>query len=387
MCRNIRSLQKMSLALTTLLLAPLLGCQATPASPKPIPPEQRGYRSVPLQPAHAPELPTDGLNLFGDRPDYEPVPFENRVTTNITRHTNTVVGLDFDPDVHDRLGELVFASTRNSEHPDIYVKNVNGATLTQITNDPADDIQPRFSPDGTQVVFASNRGGTWDVWLTDRDGMRITQLTDDETDEVAPCFSPDGSQIAYTRWSPNSRQWEIWTLSLDQPGVRRFLAYGMFPCWSPDGQRIAFQRARQRGSHLFSVWTITLVDGEARRPTEVAHVTAAACIAPRWSPDGKMIVYCVVPGEQTTTDSFSGTPTEADLWVVDADTGVRMRLTDGQSPAFNPVWTADARVFFVSPRAGTENIWSLTTELGGYARVTPDPDRLTLGDESLTQDR
>ena len=120
------------------------------------------------------------------------------------------------------------------------------------------------------------------------------QLTHDPADEVAPCFSPDGTQVAFTAWEKRSHQWGIYVVSVERPGVRRFLCYGMFPDYSPDGKRIAFQRARQRGTRWFSVWFVELVGDEARYPTELAYSDTAACIAPRWSPDGESIVYCAV---------------------------------------------------------------------------------------------
>jgi len=325
-----------------------------------------------------------GLSLFGDRPEYEDVPFENRVIANLARHSFTTDGLDFDPDVCDRFGLLVFASTRNSERPDIFLKSLDGTALTQLTSDPADDIQPRFSPDGDRIAFCSNRGGSWDIWMTNRDGTEFTQLTRDPGDEVAPSWSPDGTQIAYSAWGSRSHQWEIWTLATQHPGIRRFLAYGMFPAWSPDGKRIALQRARQRGSHLFSIWTIDLADGEALHPTEVAHEDAAACIAPSWSPDGALLVYCVVPDGPAPPMATDGTPSAADLWVVELRSGLRMRLTDGAEACFNPAWARDGRVFFVSARSGTENIWSLTTELGSYAGGRPDPARTTTTEQDAT---
>ncbi len=374
------TIQRLATVVTAATLALCIGCSLTDTRPKPVvaalPQDQPPTSSFNAGPVG----PPDGLSLFGDRPDYEPVPFENRLITNLTRHTSTTEGLDFDPDIFDQANLLVFSSTRNSLHPDVFIKDVDGATLTQLTADPADDIQPRFSPDGRRVVFCSNRTGNWDVWIVNRDGTGLMQLTNSHCDEVAPCFSPDGQQVAYTRWGDRSRQWEIWVLQLNQPGVRQFLAYGMFPAWSPDGQLIAFQRARQRGSHLFSVWTMRLVNGEARQPTEVAHVDSAACIAPRWSPDGSMLVYCVVDADGPIPRPRGDTPTEANLWVVDVDTGVRLKLTDGTAPAFNPVWAQTGRIFFVSPQSGTENVWSLTAQLGGYAGLTgQDTPRVTMG--------
>ena len=312
------------------------------------------------------------LSLFGDNPDDEQVPFQSRLVTNLQQHTFTSDGLDFDPDIAPDGETLVFATTRNAEHPDIFLKNVQGSALTQLTGDPADDIQPRFSPDGRRVVFASNRAGNWDIWMINRDGTGLTQLSDDRTDEVAPCWTPDGTGIAYSLWGHGSRQWEIWTLAVDKPGVRRFLTFGMFPAWSPDGTRVAFQRARQRGSRWFSVWTIELDEGEARHPTEIAQSDTAACVAPCWAPDGTMIVFCAVRPESTPGSADMRGPSSAELWMVDLQTGLRMKLTDESAAAFNPVWGSQGRVFFVSARAGTENIWSLTADLVAYSPAPHD---------------
>ncbi len=364
-----RTLIPLSLTLST--LAALIGCTINmPASPAPV-----AHTNHAAQPSTTTtDAESDAgrdLTFFGEDPDSERVPFEARLVTNLTQHSFTTDGLDFDPDVLASEDLIAFASTRNATHADIYLKRADGFTLTQLTGDPADDIQPRFSPDGNRIAFASNRTGNWDIWVVHRDGTGLTQLTSDNADEVAPTWSPDGKQIAYTVSSGRSQQWEIWVLNVDQPGMRQFLAYGMFPAWAPDGSRIAYQRARQRGSGFFSVWTLDLVNGEARYPTEVAQSDNAACVAPRWSPDGRMLVYAAVRDRERSDTTDRSTPPAADLWVVDLETGLRMKLTDGAAADFNPVWANAGRVFFVSARAGTENIWSLSTTMSKYEQVEP----------------
>jgi len=313
---------------------------------------------------NSPGLTPEQVSLYGEHPDAERVPFENRLLTNMAQHTFSTVGRDFDPDLLPDGSVMVFASTRNSEHPDLFMKRVDGYAITQLTSDPADDIQPRFRADGQQVVFCSNRSGNFDIWSVNLDGTELTQLTHDPTDEIAPCCSPDGQQVAFTAWEPRSHQWGIYVVSVERPGVRRFLCYGMFPDYSPDGQRLAFQRARQRGTRWFSVWSVELAGGEARHPTELAYSDAAACIAPRWSPDGEAVVYCAVqhiPVEGAVGRDLS------DLWLVDARSGTRLKITDGAASAFTPAWSRSGRIYFVTARSsGVENIWSMKSEPAGY---------------------
>lgn len=301
--------------------------------------------------------------------DGEAAATSDRLLMNMTQHTFSTIGRDFDPDLSRDGHVLAYASTSHNDRPDIFLKAVDGFAITQLTADPADDVQPRFSPDGERVLFCSNRGGSWDVWLVNRDGTGLTQVTSDRADEIAPCWSPDGRRIAFSVWGTRSQQWEIWSLSLDRPGVRRFLAYGLFPAWSPDGQRLAFQRARQRGTRWFSVWVVDIAGEEARFPTEVASGDEFACIAPRWSPNGRVIVYTTVPREAASEE------TVADLWTVDTFSGVRRKLSDGGAPAFNPAFAAGGRVYFVSTRGGNENIWSVPGDDDGSSATAASAGR------------
>ncbi|MFO0837758.1 MAG: hypothetical protein U1D55_04470 [Phycisphaerae bacterium] len=329
---------------------------------------------------HRDAKPADALPIYGDA---NPPPRDDAdvSSVNAARHSFTSAGRDFDPDVDPTTQTLALASTRNSEHPDIFLKSINGSTLMQLTNDEADDIQPRFSPDGSRVAFASNRSGNWDIWVVNRDGGQLVQVTRDRADEVSPCWSPDGKQIAFTAWGRQSHQWEIWVTSLDDSAVRRFITPGMFCAWSPDGKRLAFQRSRQRDQRWFTIWTIDLMGDEAKHPTEIASSDESACISPRWSPDGRYVVYCAVRRDVRT---FGPTPQSerAELWATELETGLRYTLTDPSTLAFNPTWAADGRVYFVSARSGAENIWSIPAGVGTVARQKPTLNATPIGEES-----
>jgi TolB protein len=301
---------------------------------------------------------------------------------NIAQISFAVEGACFDPTVNRDGTHIAFASTMHRDASDIYIKAVNGTTVTQITSDPSDDVMPAFHPDGDRIAFASNRAGKWDIYMTSISGGSPVQLTNDADQEIHPTFSPDGRMLAYCKFSTQSGRWEIWAIDLENPGVRKFLEYGMFPQWSPDvaNNKLLFQRARQRGSRLHGIWTIDYRDGEAVNPTEIVSAANAAVINPSWSPDGRRIVFVSVLDPDRAVD---GRPEQSDLWVVNVDGSHRVKLTDSQFANFQPIWATDGRVYFVSNRSGSDNIWAIathnTTETTrrdiGVVGVDPSRDR------------
>src|SRR5204863_2848782 len=93
------------------------------------------------------------------------------------QHTFVDEGFDSDVAVSPDGKWLAFASTRHNEHADIYLQRVDGLSVTQLTCDDSDDAYPTFSPNGKQVAFCSTRAGNWDVYVMDVDGKNVTQVT------------------------------------------------------------------------------------------------------------------------------------------------------------------------------------------------------------------
>jgi TolB protein len=189
-------------------------------------------------------------------------------------------------------------------------------------------------------------------------GGQPIQLTNDSTDDVHPSFSPDGKQLVYCSFGAKSGQWELVVIDLDRPASKRFIGYGLFPRWSPTDNRIVFQRARERGTRWFSVWTIEYEGGEGVRPTEIAASSNAAVITPSWSPDGSYLTFCTVADPSADEQTRPGL---ADVWVIGADGAGRSNLTHGQFTNLQPIWARDGAIYFVSNRSkdGIENIWTL----------------------------
>jgi len=93
--------------------------------------------------------------------------------------------------------QIVFVS-RRTKNNDVWLMNADGSQQMQLTTDDKDDENPAFSPDGRHIVFASNRTGNFDIWVMDADGGTQRQLTTDPADEKQPCWSM-GGYIYYMR--------------------------------------------------------------------------------------------------------------------------------------------------------------------------------------------
>jgi TolB protein len=306
--------------------------------------------------------PPPQVNIFGELDGVARGPVKPIGDEGFQQHTFADEGYDSDPSIDPTGKLLVFASTRHSQHAGIYLQRVDGTAVTKLTADDADNAYPTFSPDGKSIAFCSTRSGVWNIYVMDTDGRNVVTITSGSAQCVHPSFSPDGTRLVFSEMGSRSNQWELWTVNLTS-GERRQIGYGVFPNWSPskDADRIAFQRARQRGSRWFSLWTLDLIDGEARRVTEVAVSSNAAIVSPAWSPDGKRLVFATIIDPTRNAGRRKG---EQDIWTINADGSDRRRLTDGNGVNLSPVWGVDNRVYFVSDRSGTESIWSVRPEIG-----------------------
>jgi TolB protein len=88
-----------------------------------------------------------------------------------------------------------------------------GGEPVRLTNDPSDNFTPAWSPDGSRIVWSSNRGGSYQLYIMDATtGGNVVQLTTAGVN-IQPAWSPDGSRIAWA--SGQGDDWDIWVMNAD----------------------------------------------------------------------------------------------------------------------------------------------------------------------------
>ena len=217
---------------------------------------------------------------------------------------------------------------------DIYVMPIAGGAATRITDGPAFDMQPRFSPDGRRIAIASDRNGATNIWTIDRDGGDAKQVSRDQ------------------RWFINS------------------------PTWSPDGQYIFARHhfVKERSLGAGEIWMYHVSGAEGLQVTEKTSWQKDQG-EPAVSPDGRYLYYSrdVTPGQNFEYDK---NPYQTIYAVMERDlrTGKERRLIGRPGGSVAPRPSPDgARVAFVR-RVGTKSVLHVRDLATG--EETPVFDRL-----------
>ena len=162
----------------------------------------------------------------------------------------------------------------SSPTEDLLLVRPEGGELRQLTNDLARDRTPYWSPDGSRILFASNRSGKSEAWTIRPDGSDLTQITHlPDQPVVYPFWSPDGKQIAFNYYSHGTALLDLLrpqSLPRVLPPVEGGHVFNG-SAWSKDGRSLAGGMSMRPDEQSAGVVLWSLLDNTYRRLSETGH--------------------------------------------------------------------------------------------------------------------
>jgi formylglycine-generating enzyme required for sulfatase activity/Tol biopolymer transport system component len=232
-------------------------------------------------------------------------------------------------DVSKLKGAIVFVSDRGSTLK-IWSMRADGKDARQLTKGDDADADPRFSPDGKRILYTTLRGGFPEIWLMNRDGSDAKSITKGSQGS----WSPDGKSIlfirdnqTYVRDMDNGKEKRITPEKWERCGV---------PAFSPDGKHIAVASRHLGDIGIF----IVSADGKEQRQLKAEE----PCCTPAWSKDGKRLLCQTVQGH---------------IHQVDADGGNWEQVTFGADVQHDARWSPDGKMILFCRAPTPEGPWQI----------------------------
>lgn len=254
---------------------------------------------------------------------------------------------------------IAFVKSGSGGGSDVFLTNLDGTNVVNITDAAGDDAQPAWSPDGSRFAYTCLRqpdgsiGQPQRICIRNADGTGFVVLSNTLAQDASPSWSPDGTQIVFTT-SAGFGPPMLSIMNADGTGRFPIGAVNVAnPSFSPNGSTIVF------GLNNSSIWTLN-------RTTQLQlQISSAADSRPRYSPDGSKIVF------QSFRDS------QAEIYVMNADGSGQTRLTN--NPAFDtaPAWSPDGtKILFTSLRDDpmTPALYVMNADGSNQTRVTAGSD-------------
>ena len=226
---------------------------------------------------------------------------------------------------------IVFDTDRDA-NLEIYVMEPDGSTPVNLTNNPGDDFDPVWSPDGTRVAFVSNRdngteeGGQY-IYVMRADGSDVSQISH-QNESQYPDWSASGVDLAY------SSQGEIYLVGLfdgTEVNLTESPEWDEYPKFSPDGRRIAWLGGPENDRHIY----VMNLDGSQRQ-----QVTKSGMVYDlEWSVDGRIFTHwdnpdglcsnCVVTADGKDVSDAGGKGTIQEFLPFWTSDGERVEMVSG----------------------------------------------------------
>ncbi|MGD2078960.1 MAG: DPP IV N-terminal domain-containing protein, partial [Chloroflexota bacterium] len=259
-----------------------------------------------------------------------PTPLPSPTPTPTPSPTPIVIQAEADlwptPDPLSQGGSVAF-SRRENGNGDLYALALGRTAPIQLTDHPADDRDPAWSPDGRYLAFSSHRDGNWELYILDLQSGQLRRLTENMAFDGGPSWSPDGEWLAFESYREQNLDLYIVAVAGENPPIRltENPAQDYSPSWSPDGRHIAFTSWRDGNQDIFLLSLDSAFDDQA---LNVSQSPDRQEDHPAFSPDGDTLAF---HGHSGGLDLIYTVPLEAYR-----PAGKALSVGQGRHPSWSP---------------------------------------------------
>lgn len=236
----------------------------------------------------------------------------------LTDSKSIVLAPRFSPD-----GSRILYTSYATGFPRIYLMNTSNLKTQVLDEQPGSmTFAPRFAPDGHTVIFSLEKDGNSDLYTLNVDSGALQQLTNAPSIETAPSYSPDGSQIVFESDRSGAQQIYVMPAGGGEP-TRISSGKGKYgtPVWSPRGDLIAFTKMSEGRFYI----GVIRPDGTDERLLTASFLDEG----PTWAPNGRVIMF---------TRESEGAAGSATLYSVDIS-GRNLHQVPTPGSASDPAWS------------------------------------------------
>lgn len=240
------------------------------------------------------------------------------------------------------FGSQIAYSSRVGRFKELFLMDMSGTEVRQLTNEQGLAISASFSADGNKLVYTSYRNRVPDLFEYQLDSRRTRRVTHSSDLELGARYAPDARSIL-TSISVGKYS-EIVLMSLDGK-VQKVLSRApgvidVSPEWSPDYQQIVFCSNRSGGPQIY------VMNADGSNPRRVSFVRSNYCTSPSWSPRGDRLAFVC-----RADSGFQ-------LFAANSDGSAALQLTSSGSNE-DPSWSPDGRYIAFSTTAGGGSVFQI----------------------------
>ncbi len=290
--------------------------------------------------------------------------------TNFDASTQNISAINISPDEE----RIAYVSIDENGSSSLWVMQQQTGSAVQVISDTSEIRNPVWHPDGKQILYSADVGGTYQIFIASPDSRKPEQITFGDRDALALDVAADGTRILF---GSSKEEADVWGINIAEPEKDFNIASGMnselWPDVAADGKLVTFQSVKNlsQGDKLMTGTIMTKTISSKEQPVEL--VTNG--FLPTWSPDGKQLAFMRLSGDRYGLYTIKASGGEAKLLTTDLPPIENTLLPYNRYQVSYFSWSPDSsKIVYGSARNQRRNLWTVYADGSNETQITDNED-------------